>query len=102
MTHSRPRTGNCSRIVIEMLRLDSCLIDQHDRNIVSDGINALALYTLQPASILFENQLSFADGADKNCEELLRDGHPNILVYQRSATVREFLGNPVRQCRARS
>jgi hypothetical protein len=52
------------------LRLDGCLVDQHDGDVVLHGIDAVALGALQTLRILpiFESLL--AGGTDQNLQQI--------------------------------
>jgi hypothetical protein len=62
-------------MVMKNLWLDGRLVYQHYRNVITDGIDAVAFDTLQPASIFFKYYLGFANGADENFEQLFAYGH---------------------------
>jgi hypothetical protein len=53
-------------MVMKGLGLDGCLVNQHHRNVIADGIHALTLDALEPTSILFKYYLGLANGADEN------------------------------------
>lgn len=69
---------------MQVLRFDGGLVYQHDRDFVAHRIHALALDTLQPASIFFQNDFGFADGTDENVQQFVADRHGNLSVYQRT------------------
>jgi hypothetical protein len=52
-------------------RIGDGLVDQHDRDIVPDRVNAPALPALKTLSFVFQHKRLFADGADQDVEQVL-------------------------------
>ena len=63
------------RIAGELLGLDRGLIDQHDRDIIPDRIEAMTLQAAQAAAIGFEFQISPAGGTNEDLEQFRTDRH---------------------------
>ena len=55
------------------LGLHCRLVDQHDRNIVPDRVDAMAFVTLQALGILAVFKRLFAGGANQDFEQILGD-----------------------------
>jgi len=51
-----------------MLRLNGGLIFEQDRQIVANRVNTLALFALQTAAILFQDEIRFTDRTNQNVE----------------------------------
>src|SRR5690349_2037181 len=51
------------------------LIDEHNGNIVADGINPFALDALEPTLVGFHLDLGLAQRADQNLQQIFTDGH---------------------------
>jgi hypothetical protein len=56
------------------VRFNAGLICQHNRYIVTDGIDSMTRGTFQTAPITSQLDAHFANWADENIEEFLRDG----------------------------
>ena len=59
----------------QLVLLDCGLIDKHDRNVVLDGIHALAGAALQRGAVVDERDRRFAVGTGENLEQFRVDGH---------------------------
>ncbi len=62
-----------------MLCLDDGLILEQDREIVADGIDPLALLTLEAALVVFQREFAFADGTDQDFEQFFADRHAPLF-----------------------
>jgi hypothetical protein len=60
---------------MKSLGFDSCLVYQHDRNVIADGIDALTMNTFEPTPVFFEHYLGLANGTDENFQQLFADCH---------------------------
>src|SRR6266404_7601 len=67
------------------MRLNLRLIDQHDRNVVLDGIHAVAFLALQPGLVRFKMYGRFALRADKYFQQFLADRHRFFSLSQFSS-----------------
>jgi len=63
-------TGHESRGVVALFGGDPGVFQQHDRDIVADGIDAAAGLTLQSCMIRREGDRRFAERADQNLKQL--------------------------------
>lgn len=57
------------------LLLNDGLIDEHDWDVVSHGIDPLAFDTLKSAAVVFQNYGSLTNRTYENVQQLLADGH---------------------------
>jgi hypothetical protein len=55
--------------------LDAGFIHKHDRDVIANRIDTVALDTLEPVLICLRQNLGLADGADQNVEQVLADCH---------------------------
>jgi hypothetical protein len=74
MIAARAPSGNCSNTVIG-LRLNGRLVFEHDRDVIPDRIDALALHAFQSAAIFFKQHFGLADRTNQNFEQFFADGH---------------------------
>src|ERR1700674_22860 len=68
---------------LRLLGGDSRFFRQHNGYVVANRINAPARLTLQASAVRRRLNRGLAHGADKNLEQLLRDGHwhpPRLLL----------------------
>ena len=54
-------------------RVDNGFVNQHDRDVVPNGIHAATLATLQALSFVFESERFLADRANQHIEQILRN-----------------------------
>jgi len=75
------------------LLLDFRFFDQHDRNVIPDRVDALALRTLQAALVGLQGNRRFAQGTNQDVQEVFADRHmpSKSLVYQDVVWVKESL-----------
>src|SRR5579884_524300 len=64
------------------LVFDSRFIDQHDRDVVADGIHPMALDAFEAAAIGAKLEVGLAQRADEDIQQILADGHDLTTVYQ--------------------
>ena len=55
--------------------LDACFVDEHDGNVVLDGIHPVARVALQPRAVVHEHDRRLAVRARKNFEEFSVERH---------------------------
>src|ERR1700690_582014 len=67
----------------DSLGFNARFVDQHDRDIAPNGINAPASSAFQPLFIGRQLHGRLAQRAYQNFEQLLRDGHPILPVSLR-------------------
>ena len=58
--------------------IDYRLIDEHDGDIVANGIESVALCTLQTRAASFDLERLLADRADENIQQVLGDHLPDF------------------------
>ena len=63
----------------EISRFDGGLVDQHHRDIVLDGVDAMAGAALQRRAILHERDGRFAVRTGKNFKQFRVDGHAGTI-----------------------
>jgi hypothetical protein len=78
--------SNCGAFPLgRSCRIGDGFVDQQNRNIVPNRIDAPALGALQAFSVFLEQQRFFAHGADQDVQQILRN-HARILrLWQRAA-----------------
>jgi len=59
----------------QLVFLNGCLVNEHDWNVVLDGIHALAGTALQRGAVVDEGDRCFAVGTGENLEQFRVDGH---------------------------
>src|ERR1700678_1056702 len=60
-------------------------VDQHDRNIVLNRVNAAADGTFQAESVRIRDHRLFTDGADQYVKQILRNHRDNIVMLHDAA-----------------
>src|SRR5215475_799118 len=72
--------------VFPRLLFDARFVDQHDRNVIANGINALAFDAFEAVFVLFELHRSLTKRADENLQQILTDGHNSVFSVTSAAT----------------
>lgn len=67
--------GTCARVHPALLRLHFGFVNEHDRDIVFDGIDAPTLATLEPLSVRGQLYRFLTKWADQNIEQFLTNCH---------------------------
>ncbi len=75
------------RLFVRSLVFDDGFVNEHYRNLVSDGIKAVAGDAFEPTVIRFEFYFRPAGRTDKYFEEIRADSHEGIHKFSRSRAV---------------
>jgi hypothetical protein len=61
-------------------RVDNGFVNQHDWDVVPNGIHAATLATLQALSFILESEGFLADGANQHIQQILRNHSTAMLT----------------------
>ena len=64
------------------LVLHARFVDEHNGNVVTDGVDAFALHALEAAAIGFKVERCLAKRADEDLQQILGDGHWSYFSAQ--------------------
>jgi hypothetical protein len=59
---------------------DSCGVDEHDGNVVLDGVDTAAVAALQAVAVVMQNDRFLANRADQHIEKIFRNHGVSILA----------------------
>ncbi len=82
------RSGARSRKLGRLGGVDNGFVNQHDGNVVSNGIHAATLAALQASPLVFECEGFLANRADQHIQQILRNHDLAMLTPGRQCEVR--------------
>ena len=78
--HPAARRQTCENAIHVSLFFDLRLVHQHDRDLIADRVDAVALDAFEPAVIGLQLDHGLANGAHENFQQFFADSHSETTV----------------------